>query len=79
MTDNRLVINVSFDPARGYTSQACPALNRSFTALSLSVLKKRIQVAAAMQRRADTPVVVELELDRAAGAERDKRRYEARV
>ena len=73
----KLVVNVSFDPMRGYVSKSSPQLTRSLTALSLAVLKKRITAAAVLRRKAGTTIDVKLELDRAARAARDERLVQA--
>ena len=70
---NRLTVSVSFLSSVGYVTEASPELPRSLSALSLEVLRRRVRVAAAL-RRPDQPIEVKLELDRAARAERDRRR-----
>jgi hypothetical protein len=67
MRDDRLRINVTYDPGRGYvtTNGDVPTVR----ALSLGGLRKRI-ASALMPDEAD----VKLELDRAARIERDRRR-----
>jgi hypothetical protein len=75
----KLLVHVTWDPMRGYTSQPCPQLNRSITALSLNVLRKRLLAVAALRRRADTPIEVKLVLDRGARRERDERRAQAQA
>lgn len=71
----KLHVMVSFSPSAGYVSAASPKLPRSFTALSLEMLRRRI-VIAFLHRwgKPDQPVAVHLTLDAAAQAELDRRR-----
>jgi hypothetical protein len=70
----RLHIAVTFSPAVGYISAACPRLPRSLTALSLAGLKRQIVVAFLRRwKKADEPVTVHLDLDDAARAEVERR------
>jgi hypothetical protein len=68
MSGERLEVSVSFDSARGYVATV-PDLAEPFTALSLAVLRRRIE-----ERLLPNSVEVRLMLDRRARLERDQRR-----
>jgi hypothetical protein len=68
MPDDRLTVSVTFDAAKGYVAMV-PDLAESITALSLTVLLRRIE-----ERLLPDTVQVKLVLDRAARLERDQRR-----
>jgi hypothetical protein len=70
----KLQAPVSFSPSVGYISRSTPDVPRSLSALSLAGLRRRILVVAAVQRRADREIVVQLTLDPAAQAEGERRR-----
>jgi hypothetical protein len=64
MRGDRLEVNVSFDPAKGYVAMM-PDLAEPITALSLAVLRRRIK-----ERLLPDTVDVRLILDRRARLER---------
>jgi hypothetical protein len=64
-------VSVTFDERRGYVGTA-PELRAPVVALSLSSLRRRIEVALLPDA-----VIVHLRLDRAAARERDQRRSRA--
>jgi hypothetical protein len=68
MRDERLEVSVTFDARRGYVATV-PDLAAPITALSLAVLRRRIE-----ERLLPDTVDVQLVLDRAARLERDQRR-----
>jgi hypothetical protein len=68
----RFIVAVTFDAERGYIGSA-PELRQPVTALSLAVLRKRIE-----ERLIGEDVEVRLMLDRAARLERDRRRLTGR-
>jgi hypothetical protein len=70
MHDDRLIVNVTFDPARGYVGTA-PELRAAVVALSLGGLRRRIEALLMV------PVDVILQLDHAAQRERDRRLQQA--
>jgi hypothetical protein len=70
MRDGRLMVSVTFDEQRGYVASH-PELP-TITALSLSVLRRRIEERLIGE---DHPEV-RLVLDRAARVERDRRRQQ---
>jgi len=67
-------VNVSYREGVGYISEANHAVTRSFVALSLGGLRKRITVAALLGRRPNEQIAVLLDLDRAAQREHERRR-----
>ena len=73
MSGERLEVNVTFDPARGYIASA-PELRRPVVALSLGMLRRRIE-AALMPDRVD----VVLQLDGLAERERHRRRAQPQL
>jgi hypothetical protein len=66
--ERRCTTGLSFEPAKGYVGTV-PGLARPVTALSLSMLRKRIEAAL----MAENPEI-RLMLDRKARFERDQRR-----
>jgi hypothetical protein len=68
MSGDRLEVTVTFDPARGYVATV-PDLAAPVTALSLAVLRRRIE-----ERLIGEDVDVKLVLDRPARQEHDRRR-----
>jgi hypothetical protein len=66
MSGDRLDVSVTFDPVKGYVATV-PDLAEPITALSLAVLRRRIEAALLP----DEPVV-HLRLDRAARQENDR-------
>jgi len=73
----KLSIPVSYHPNVGYVTHSTATLTKTVTALSLEMLRKRVIVAAAMNRRPDEPIAVVLELDPTAQAEHHRRRAAA--
>jgi hypothetical protein len=67
MLDDRFVIDVTYDPARGYVATH-PRLAAPVIALSLAVLRARLDARLGGGGR------LKLKLDRAARAQRDERR-----
>jgi len=65
----KLSIPVSYNPNVGYVTASTAALTRTVTALSLEMLRRRVLVVAAMNRRQHEPIAVVLELDSSARAE----------
>jgi hypothetical protein len=68
MRSDRLEANVTFDAAKGYVATV-PDLAEPITALSLAVLRRRIE-----GRLLPDSIEVRLMLDRCARLERDRRR-----
>jgi hypothetical protein len=68
MSDDRLQVSVTYDPAKGYVGTA-PELRSPAVALSLGGLRRRIDAALLP----DEAIII-LSLDRAAKRERDQRR-----
>jgi hypothetical protein len=73
---NKRVIAVTFDGS-SYRATS-PELREPITALSLSILRKRIEAVLMAGTSGDGPIVV-LSLDRAAREERDLRRQQAHL
>jgi hypothetical protein len=69
----KLKVPVSYHPNVGYVTTSTAALTRTVTALSLTVLRKRVLVVAALNRRPNEPIAVVLELDPTARAEAERR------
>jgi hypothetical protein len=72
MSGDRLEVSVTFDPAKGYVATV-PDLAEPITALSLAVLRRRIEIALLPDS-----VEVRLMLDGLAERERHRRRAQAR-
>jgi hypothetical protein len=72
MSGDRLEVSVTFDPAKGYVATV-PDLAEPITALSLAVLRRRIEIALLPDS-----VEVRLMLDGLAKRERHRRRAQAR-
>jgi hypothetical protein len=68
MSGERLEVSVTFDPAKGYVATV-PDLAEPITALSLAVLRRRIE-----ERLLPDSIEVRLNLDKRARLERDQRR-----
>jgi hypothetical protein len=71
---DRLEVGVTFDLVKGHYVAAVPDLPAPIVALSLTVLRKRIEAALLTD-----DVVITLSLDRAARRERDRRRQQAQL
>jgi hypothetical protein len=70
----KLRVAVSFSPSAGFVSEASPKVARSLSAPSLDRLRWRIlMLILGRSGRVDRPVVVELDRDATAQAERDRR------
>jgi hypothetical protein len=67
MSGDRLEVSVTFEPAKGYVAMV-PDLAEPITALSLAVLRRRIE-----GRLLPDSIEVRLMLDRCARLERDRR------
>jgi hypothetical protein len=72
MSGDRLDVSVTFDERRGYVALV-PDLAEPITALSLAVLRRRIE-----ERLLPDTAEVRLMLDRRARLERDRRRLTGR-
>jgi hypothetical protein len=72
MSGDRLDVSVTFDPVKGYIATV-PDLAEPITALSLAVLRRRIEIALLPDS-----VEVRLMLDGLAERERHRRRAQAR-
>jgi hypothetical protein len=68
VSDGRLTVSVTFDPARGYVATA-PELRAPVVALSLGGLRRKVEALMSPD-----DVMVRLVLDRGAWLERDQRR-----
>jgi hypothetical protein len=66
----RLQVEVSYNPAIGYVTQACPRVPRSLHALSLEGLRRQIVASFLLRwRKRDQAIAVHFALDDAARTE----------
>jgi hypothetical protein len=69
----RLKLDVTYRQNVGFVSQGNHKITRSFVALSLEGLRRKVIVATALKRRPGEEIAVMLDLDEAARAEVERR------